>query len=623
MKHNRILISMVALIVAAFAVVTLISSIGGRRDSIADILPADTLAYLSIQNTESITKAAEESDIMETLADHFADKGEGSEQFEAVRDFLRNVRSLHLSMHGLVMGSEEPILLLAAETNASKVIDSLPPTLRGALQDYGTSGEIKLYRVDDPDPFEQILIAGNGGRLFMCNDRRTLETVLSIEQGNQAETLAACSRYRFFTSRVRNPQVALYGSVGDFLDMIEGTLSRRRDLDEFRFVTNITGLKAISSGYLTLEGDRSLQILLKADTSFLGYSLVDQSHSMRRLPNYVPEDTLFFGSYGTNDGAKGWDALQAHLYSALAAAREFDSRSEFDEELRSAELETGLEFEEIAELIDGEIGLFVYGNELVILGFAKDTGRAHRIAEQFCRDLRVESHEHRGVTVYAAHRRRWTHMAWAFMDDIMLLSEDVGTIEAAIDAHLQNRSLAESAAYQSLDSLLPSANIAMVFWNLGRAFDTEGRRSWNQPPPAIKNLIEDQAIGFALTDEGGALSIRVATDKPLDFESFFADLSSELKIKPYENEITSALGIIRSAQRIHRVEFGTYTDQMEALDVRESDFRDMNYISMNDLEIISGDRDGFVAQWSGDIEGYDYIKIQMDERGEITKYPEK
>ncbi len=99
------------------------------------------------------------------------------------------------------------------------------------------------------------------------------------------------------------------------------------------------------------------------------------------------------------------------------------------------------------------------------------------------------------------------------------------------------------------------------------------------------------------------------------FDWSFPDVSPRAK----RAEITSALGIVRSAQRVHFAQYNTYVDDIENLDLTPADFQDMNNVSYEDLRVVSGDEDGFIAKWEGDIEGFAYTQVTIDERGNVEK----
>ncbi len=81
--------------------------------------------------------------------------------------------------------------------------------------------------------------------------------------------------------------------------------------------------------------------------------------------------------------------------------------------------------------------------------------------------------------------------------------------------------------------------------------------------------------------------------------------------RAYQAEVGTALGVVRSAQRIYYAEHGEYADDIDDLDISADDFRDMQYAVNPEAEtlsipivITSGSADGFLATWTTDQAGW-------------------
>jgi len=90
--------------------------------------------------------------------------------------------------------------------------------------------------------------------------------------------------------------------------------------------------------------------------------------------------------------------------------------------------------------------------------------------------------------------------------------------------------------------------------------------------------------------------------------------------RAYESEIVAALGTIRSAQRMYYAQYRRYAHDLEDLQLKEDDFRDMSHVTWEALDIEGEDVD-VLAVWDDEegIDGYSYSKVTMDMRGDIER----
>ena len=101
--------------------------------------------------------------------------------------------------------------------------------------------------------------------------------------------------------------------------------------------------------------------------------------------------------------------------------------------------------------------------------------------------------------------------------------------------------------------------------------------------------------------------------------------------RAYEAEVLSALGTLRSAQRMFYAEHDRYAN-IDFADVEEdpimdgtdyfaistNDFDDMSYVSFGEFSVSS---DGSVG-WTGSISGYEYTSVSMSATGVVTRSTE-
>lgn len=92
--------------------------------------------------------------------------------------------------------------------------------------------------------------------------------------------------------------------------------------------------------------------------------------------------------------------------------------------------------------------------------------------------------------------------------------------------------------------------------------------------------------------------------------------------RAYEAEILSGISVFRTAQRMYRAEYGRYGTQVDLENgdlLGGEDYRDMKYVNYSDYTFSATAVDTYTIQWDGEIDGYKYDKLTMDQTGNIAR----
>ncbi len=136
------------------------------------------------------------------------------------------------------------------------------------------------------------------------------------------------------------------------------------------------------------------------------------------------------------------------------------------------------------------------------------------------------------------------------------------------------------------------------------------------------DLAERMSDAVSLDLIGREVRFRLSLDSGLDEIAGAWQRAMEARVQVAaqqsgEMEVRVALGMLRSFQRMHFAEHGTYADAMDDLSVTEEHFMHMQHVSLDEFSIIRGDDDGFLVMWEGRIAGYEHGRALIDESGEI------
>ncbi len=527
-----------------------------RRDSatITGYLPSGTVAYLSFDNADSILGFLREIGFVELLAEDWPDSS-GSEIEESLLGMMRNVNSLHASLHGAAeRGGAGAALMLHIETSGSGAMDAVPDFLSRRLESRGRMEGVEVHALIQPSrrhasiwPSE-LLLAAQGNWLLISNDSGSMREVLRVGEKDGVGTLAECPHHRRLFAAAPRSGVSIYTSGPEIIRLFEDSL-QGRDRRNFTESSSILGLRDIHAALASFDKDGSgLTWLLKVDRDAPGYSLLEQRRTREILADHVPSDAVIFASYSVSDGPASWGALKEHLGRALVQLGDYRSVRDWRDELREIEDELGFPFAEMTAEINGRIGVFFRGRDMAVVARVHDVEKAGRIVRSWNRDNRIESRRHAEETIYTAGRRYG--MAWAFIDDVAVFG-DVEAVESALAARQRGAVLAESRSYREVTGRLPNSSVAMAFLDVCRFIEAEGvdRR---ELPAEMRRWLDGLAIGLTLDADRELVTVRMQSNKSLSdigLEGSLAQSFVSARAQAHRNACINNLRHIDSAQQ--------------------------------------------------------------------------
>ena len=92
--------------------------------------------------------------------------------------------------------------------------------------------------------------------------------------------------------------------------------------------------------------------------------------------------------------------------------------------------------------------------------------------------------------------------------------------------------------------------------------------------------------------------------------------------RAYEAEVLSGMAVFRTAQRLYRAEYGRYGTQADLENgdyLGGEDYQDMKYVDYGDYGFSATAADTYTIEWDGDIDGYKYDTVEMDQTGNIAR----
>ena len=547
------------------------------RESLAHLLPEDTVAYLRLANLQKITGALEESGLKERIIEEIKREGALPEdEIDAIEETVGKLRALHVSFHGVSMGRrrgvermgvsedalpelpdaldfpaevERPVtprrlpprrrgraggrkpdvdLLVIAEGKlGDEPEDWLPPSLSRLFTEDGKADGVKVYKLKDEEmlpPGMGILVAARGGKVFISTDRSLLEDVLEAADGGRSRSLADNEDYRKVTKGAPRGDAELYVSASELIDQIKGAIPRK--------VVKLFGLRDLKSAFYVADYEgQSATLRVLVDEDWDAYKLLARPQTALKLPEYVPEETLLFLSASLGDCEKLWDDLKDYICDKLVGLDEVDSRRECLEGLTEAEDELGVDFDDLASLVSGEIGFFFEGemdeDEFCFFSLVNDEDEAEELLRRFARRMfggEGRSREVEDVEVHVVD----AEFVWAVHNGCAMISPSEERVRAAIKARANGEALARWSDYRDLRGLLPSRGVCLAFVNVGEMLRAAIGDEMDEVPPEFRKWIEDLLLAASISADDGMIELRVVASPEISLVEYFAALMPAL-----------------------------------------------------------------------------------------------
>ena len=338
----------------------------GAEPDVADLLPADTLAYARMVNIQEVVPARILSPafnnvtivqliqgLQEDVGGEFARIGFSQ---QGLGELFKTVRTVHLAIVGINYDEETPSFLGVLELSDPKIAARVLADYarRAAERGLGPDEDqltwvfrgTTVYRIEGP-----IYVAVKGHRLFFAFDPVELKMMLLGKKADPA--LADVAAYEQLRKRYGSRECFIFGNAKQAFRLLRQSMDSH-DLEELNTVDNALGLsdiRAIGIGS-HVEVDPN-----KATTEVT--ILLDESNPMRAAFRGVPLDPAqhfkmlpngcFFGLFANFEDPKAtWLRVKKIL-------RQTDDG--FDNMMRETK-KGGLDFDELVKPLAGPVGMF-------------------------------------------------------------------------------------------------------------------------------------------------------------------------------------------------------------------------------------------------------------------------
>ncbi len=466
---------------------------------IATILPSDTMAYLSVPDVQRFEQMMENSILIDLIEDEW-DSGE-KEKYHAFRQKIKNVEEFHSILKGFREGLPQFVFVVdIVEKDPTKFFTD---TFEGEISLIGNIDAVDLHRYETEADglFETLLLATHGNRLFVGNDRSSMEEIVRAAQHGLDDSLARHEDHRSVTSDWRRGSVFGYASIEKIVQTMERDM-RERDRRSFREFREGTGLSEVRAGSLAIDSDGGgLSLSFAADESGERYQRFKRGTAgPKRLAEFVPQDALFFASASlpvTEEKRK--DILKQYFYTFILLFFRYDISQEFEDEF-------GVTFEEITAAAGDEIGFFVAGeNKFALIAFTQDAERAHDLMETVS-PREIQRSRHKGIDIHTG-VDRWREISWAIENNLIVISPQEDFVRIVLDAWTDGDFLSSSTKYQSLLDELPPKNSFQMYVNIWSFLkDDPDIRSM---PPYLRRWFENLRLGGGLSAGQGKIKLHI------------------------------------------------------------------------------------------------------------------
>lgn len=501
---------------------------GGPRDH-ADALPKDTVGYVAAVNLGRVRDALKDSGLLEEMT---ADLSE--EDAELARSLLADARALRVSFHEPSGGVREdkPVAVLAAVEMSGTVdpAERFPAEWMEGFETREDDDGNTIYS-HGAGTDEEVHLCGRGGRLYAATDAallaRQLEGTLT-DDGSLSET----GDFRDAVDGLPDGDVLAYVSGPALMGLLrKAALSAGRGDREAMMAAESLGIEDFRGGVLVGGYDGAVRMarLLVDDVNPV-YAALEQPRRSFDIARYLPETAPFFVCAAVGDPAETLERVLAVVMRAGIAMGALDDEAEFAEGRRYVEERFDIPLAEVAELVDGEVGVFAVNAERngpVFYAAVEDPEETHVVFLDWLEEDWRDPPRERTVgefTIYTV-GAQWETLSWVFIDDFFFTAEHAESLEPVCKAMDEGATLRGFDRYKELSGRLPARSTARIYVNVGpqvqpllRSMAPDG-----EEPPEIP------VLGLSVTVEDGRVDVRLATDRELDLEEALRRLAEPMR----------------------------------------------------------------------------------------------
>ena len=505
---------------------------GGGGPALAKSLPADTPAWVSIQDVGTLATGMGGKESFEELFDLLGEQpgfaaflkkylGEKANDKTAGKLFkwLTAVKSADLVFQGMGIHGGQPVpelvlmLDLPSKEATSKAMKKLGKVFSEKSEHEGAAvRELTKELVKGMDGVTPC-IAKFETRLLFSMDRETLEGGLDMLREGSKESLAKSKAYRRLTKDTGTFGACAWlgGSlVGQLLDLVP-----KDEQAEARKAMSASGLDQAEGLWVAgdaAKGKTLLRLgLKKAGKLAKTFSLAATD---RNFAAVAPDDSWIVGSISIEDGAALWGRLDTYLNDVAQATGGARSQKNYRQGIDGMEQNLGVGPKDVFAIL-ADLGVCVGGKvtqpTFTVLARVTDKGKAKGILEGIAKKMGAPSQPTtvKGKTIETL----GGFLSYALIDDVICFG--VGGpagVKKVVEAQAAGKVVGKTASYKSVAKRLPQKTAVRLYYNIGSQLVAMGKQAG--PMAGVlkkkKAVREAMVIGLAVHAEGGIFEATVA-----------------------------------------------------------------------------------------------------------------
>jgi hypothetical protein len=441
----------IAGLVAVFLVVLMMRGCSGSDASVAQLLPADTIAYLDIPNPSLLYEWLQERDLIDLWRGSM--DAEERISLDQLLGFIRQLESSHISMHGFV--GETPVILWSGTTQMESPVRELARIIDLSLTPETPILGREISRMEVERNFFLWLLEDEN-RIFISTDRALLEKVMRNNDSKTREaTLAQNEAYQKLLKGYHSDWPTLLMNPNAAMDLVQRMDELPQDV---RVSMNAGGLPEVQMLMMNIDLERAvarLRMLPEEDSPML--AVLSKRRASRSLAAFSPTGAMMFAEARPRRGAEVYPLLREQILTTLANTGT-TTRNELEAQLKQFEEELGVSLEESADAMRAGIGLVVtQGGGAAIIPF-----RDEDIIEKWSNHL-MSSDRQEETTVQGVRIRhtRWDALAQI---DSTLVYGSKSVVFDVVNAYKGGETLAQQDRYRNLER--QTAKDAMIRYYL-------------------------------------------------------------------------------------------------------------------------------------------------------------
>lgn len=386
---------------------------------------------------------------------------------------------------------------------------------------------------------DTVHVAAVGDTVFVSNLRAGLEKMLDAVDGVQVPGGPLTANPDFQRAQKLAGKDAMLLGFVNLREMFKGIEEAmdRDDLETYQQIDAVAGQSSLRSGvfYSGLDGRYSYSgatVFLDADNEL--WQILRQEPAKKDLLKAVPASATGCGLLTLREPATLWAKMRKFILAKQhQLAPEMEERGRgFENELTEFENQLGTSIDDILNVIDDEIGWagVVVGEEgrfdekaQVIYVELKDVEKAKVVLDSIkessffqeaFRGAQIATSEHQSYTIYSTEGGE-VPIAYAIADKVFILTFDVATLKAVLDAIKTGKVLDGDKQYKDAMKRLPAENSKLFYYNAGQVMRLVAREELDSE--MAEKLKGDQGMAFVTVEKAEEASLIAGCELNSDY----------------------------------------------------------------------------------------------------------